>query len=90
MGDQHMNPAESVRAFQACGAELALGHHYGTFQLTDEAFDAPEQALQTARIDAGIDPEQFRLLKPGQVWESRRAPSPEFTRSRLGTAPRPG
>ena len=64
-----MNPAESVRAFQACGAELALGHHYGTFQLTDEPFDAPEQALQPRASTPGIDPEQFRLLKPGQVWE---------------------
>ena len=45
MGDQHMNPAESVQAFHDSGAELALGHHYGTFQLTDEAIDAPEQAL---------------------------------------------
>jgi L-ascorbate metabolism protein UlaG (beta-lactamase superfamily) len=69
MGDQHMNPAESVRAFQASGAELALGHHYGTFQLTDEAIDAPVEALHAARIDAGIDPEQFRLLQPGEVWE---------------------
>jgi hypothetical protein len=25
--------------------------------------------LHAARIDAGIDPETFRLLKPGQVWE---------------------
>jgi L-ascorbate metabolism protein UlaG (beta-lactamase superfamily) len=69
MGDQHMNPAESVRAFQTCGAEFALGHHYGTFQLTDEPFDAPERALVAARVDAGIEPEQFRLLKPGQVWD---------------------
>jgi L-ascorbate metabolism protein UlaG (beta-lactamase superfamily) len=69
MGDQHMNPAESVKAFQACGAELAIGHHYGTFQLTDEPIDAPEQALVKARVEAGITPEQFRLLRPGQVWE---------------------
>ena len=69
MGDQHMNPAEAVQAFTVCGAELALGHHYGTFQLTDEAFDAPVEALEVARVEAGIDPERFRLLKPGQVWE---------------------
>ena len=69
MRDMHMNPAESVQAFQACGAEFALGHHYGTFQLTDEAIDAPEQALDAARVEAGIEPERFRLLKPGQVWE---------------------
>jgi L-ascorbate metabolism protein UlaG (beta-lactamase superfamily) len=69
MGDQHMNPAESVQAFLTCGAEFALGHHYGTFQLTDEAIDAPERALHAARIDAAIEPERFRLLKPGQFWE---------------------
>jgi L-ascorbate metabolism protein UlaG (beta-lactamase superfamily) len=69
MRDMHMNPAESVQAFQACGAEFALGHHYGTFQLTDEAIDAPEQALVAARVNAEIEPERFRLLKSGQVWE---------------------
>jgi L-ascorbate metabolism protein UlaG (beta-lactamase superfamily) len=69
MSDQHMNPAESVKALQACGAEFALGHHYGTFQLTDEPIDAPEQALIKARVEAGVIPEQFRLLRPGEVWE---------------------
>ena len=67
MGDQHMNPAESVRAFLDSGAERALGHHYGTFQLTDEGIDEPERALIKARVDAAIEPERFRLLKPGQV-----------------------
>jgi L-ascorbate metabolism protein UlaG (beta-lactamase superfamily) len=69
MSNQHMNPAEAVQAFGVSGAEFALGHHYGTFQLTDEAIDAPAKALERARIDAGIEPERFRLLKPGQVWE---------------------
>jgi L-ascorbate metabolism protein UlaG (beta-lactamase superfamily) len=69
MAPQHMNPAEAVRAFADCGAELALGHHYGTFQLTDEAIDAPVKALGAARTAAGIAPERFRLLQPGEVWE---------------------
>jgi L-ascorbate metabolism protein UlaG (beta-lactamase superfamily) len=69
MKDQHMNPEESVRAFVDCGAELALAHHHGTFQLTDEAIDAPEKALVVARTAAGIAPERFRTLRPGQVWE---------------------
>ena len=69
MADQHMNPDEAVRAFRDCGAQLALGHHYGTFQLTDEAIDAPEIALAAARQAAGLTPEQFRLLKPGEIWE---------------------
>lgn len=69
MRDQHMNPEESVRAFQDSGAEFALGHHYGTFQLTEEPIDAPEIALASALAQAEIGPERFRLLKPGQVWE---------------------
>jgi L-ascorbate metabolism protein UlaG (beta-lactamase superfamily) len=69
MRDQHMNPAESVQAFIDCGAELALGHHYGTFQLTDEAIDAPLYALADALQVAGIPPTRFRTLRPGQVWQ---------------------
>ena len=67
MQDQHMNPAESVQAFIDCGAEFALGHHYGTFQLTDEAIDAPTVALAEALKGAGISPERFRALRPGEV-----------------------
>ena len=69
MSDQHMNPAESVQAFIDCGAELALGHHYGTFQLTDEPIDAPLVALADALKAAGIPPERFRTLQPGEVWQ---------------------
>jgi L-ascorbate metabolism protein UlaG (beta-lactamase superfamily) len=69
MQDQHMNPAEAVRAFRDCGAQLALAHHFGTFPLTDEAIDAPETALKEALAGANIPPEQFKVLKPGQVWE---------------------
>jgi len=67
MRDQHMNPAESVQALIDCGAELALGHHYGTFQLTDEAIDAPLVALADALRAAGIQAERFRTLYPGEV-----------------------
>ena len=63
-----MNPAESAQALIDCGAEIALAHHYGTFQLTDEPFDAPLIALADALKAAGISPERFRALRPGQVW----------------------
>ncbi len=69
MRDQHMNPAESVQAFIECGAERALGHHYGTFQLTDEAIDAPVHALAEALQAAEIPSARFRTLRPGQVWQ---------------------
>ncbi len=69
MRGQHMNPAELVQAFIDCGAEFALGHHYGTFQLTDEAIDAPLVALSDALRQANIAAGRFRTLRPGQVWE---------------------
>jgi L-ascorbate metabolism protein UlaG (beta-lactamase superfamily) len=69
MADQHMNPAESVTAFVDCGAERAFGHHYGTFQLTDEAIDAPLVALAEALRAADIPAERFGALRPGQVWQ---------------------
>ena len=69
MADQHMNPAEAVQAFQICGAEFALGHHYGTFQLTDEAIDAPPAALAVALAEAGISLKRFRTLRPGETWQ---------------------
>jgi L-ascorbate metabolism protein UlaG (beta-lactamase superfamily) len=67
MREQHMNPAEAVQALLDCGAETALASHYGTFQLTDEAIDAPLVALADALTAAGIPPERFRALRPGQV-----------------------
>ena len=69
MRDQHMNPQDAVQAFLDCGAELALAHHYGTFQLTDEAIDEPPRALAEACAQAEIAEERFRVLAPGQVWE---------------------
>ncbi len=69
MREQHMNPEEAVRAYQNCGAELALGYHFGTFPLTDEAIDAPRASLKIALAAAEIEPEKFRALDPGEVWE---------------------
>ena len=69
MRDQHMNPADAVKALADCGAELALAHHHGTFQLTDEAIDAPLIALGEALDDAKVPREKFVALKPGQVLE---------------------
>jgi len=69
MKDQHMNPSDAVKALADCGAEQALAHHHGTFQLTDEAIDAPLIALAAALDEAKIPRERFAALKPGQVFE---------------------
>jgi L-ascorbate metabolism protein UlaG (beta-lactamase superfamily) len=69
MKDQHMNPSDAVKALADCGAQRALAHHYGTFQLTDEAIDAPAIGLGEALDEANIPRERFAVLKPGQVVE---------------------
>jgi L-ascorbate metabolism protein UlaG (beta-lactamase superfamily) len=55
MAAAHMDPAEAVDAHLALGARRSVGMHYGTFQLTDEAIDAPLHALDAARQVAEVD-----------------------------------
>ncbi len=76
MSAQHMDPADAVRAHRDLGASLSLGIHWGTFQLTDEAIDAPLQALVEARRGAGIPDDAFLAPEPGTtlVWR-RSAPT---------------
>ena len=64
----HMNPQEAIQAMEDLGAAQALGHHWGTFQLTDEPVDEPAAGLAAAREAAGIDPARFPALRPGEVW----------------------
>jgi L-ascorbate metabolism protein UlaG (beta-lactamase superfamily) len=68
MGDQHMNPEDAVKALADCGAGQALAHHHGTFQLTNEAIDAPVNDLAIALKAANVASEKFRVLKPGEVF----------------------
>lgn len=63
----HMNPDEAVRAHLALGARQSIGMHFGTFQLTDEAIDAPEQALAAARQAAKISANEFAAPTVGET-----------------------
>lgn len=67
MQDQHMNPSDAVEAFTLCGTKRALGHHWGTFKLTNEGHERPLQHLAEALSAKGIAPERFLPLRPGQV-----------------------
>ncbi len=67
MQDQHMNPAEAVRAHLDLAAGLSLGSHFGCFQLTDEAIDAPVRELAIARRRYRVDPDRFRVLETGET-----------------------
>lgn len=65
MREAHMNPEEAVATHQVIGARRSVAMHWGAFQLTDEARDAPPQALGIALRNAGLDPESFVVLPIG-------------------------
>ena len=67
MKPQHMDPSEAVRAFGDLKAQTAIGIHWGVWQLTDEAVDAPRQALAAALAATNIAPARFQALEPGQM-----------------------
>ena len=67
MGTVHMNPADAVQAFQDLHAKRAVGMHFGTFQLTDEAIDAPLHDLAKARFEAGLAEDAFTTLDFGET-----------------------
>lgn len=69
MQPQHMNPQDAVRAFADLGAEQALGHHWGTFRLTNEGIERPPRDLAAALAASNLPPERFKPLRPGEVWE---------------------
>lgn len=70
MQSNHMNPIEAVQAMQDLQASQALGHHWGTFQLTAEPIEEPAEGLALACNEAGIAPENFLAMRPGQVFQA--------------------
>lgn len=61
----HMNPEEAVQAHLDLGAPESIGMHFGTFQLTSEAIDAPIAALEAACRAHGLPASRFRTLAFG-------------------------
>jgi L-ascorbate metabolism protein UlaG (beta-lactamase superfamily) len=68
MSGQHVDPAEAVKIFTDVGAGQALGIHWGTFQLTDEARRGPVDELAKALRAARIAPERFVAAEAGGVY----------------------
>ena len=67
MKDQHQNPDEAVQGAILCEAQTCVAHHWGTFQLTNEAIDAPQNELKTALATHGWDESRFLAPRPGET-----------------------
>ncbi|MDH4449029.1 MAG: MBL fold metallo-hydrolase [Rhodoferax sp.] len=66
MADSHMRPSQAVQAMVDANARQALAHHFETFQLGFEAFDAPRNEVKQTLVERSLPSYQFAVLRPGQ------------------------
>lgn len=66
---QHMNPEEAVQAHKILKSKKSIGIHHSSFQLTDEAWNAPFLALQESLKKENISENDFIYPKAGQIFE---------------------
>jgi len=72
----HMTPEEAVRAFLAARCRRAVGMHWGTFRLTDEALGEPPLRLAAAAQTAGLPADSFRTVAVGEVLDGIGSTAP--------------
>lgn len=69
MEAQHQDPDEAVEGMRLANAAHVAGHHWATFQLTNEPLEEPRDRLHAALDRAGIARARFRPMHPGEVWD---------------------
>jgi len=69
MAAQHTDPDEAVRILLDLEARQAIGIHWGSFQLTDEAREEPPALLRRALAERGIAADRFPAADPGDVFD---------------------
>jgi L-ascorbate metabolism protein UlaG (beta-lactamase superfamily) len=69
MKTNHVNPDEAVAVFERLGAQMALGVHWGTFQLTFEGIDDPPRRLAALKKAWGLSPGAFVATEVGKSFE---------------------
>jgi L-ascorbate metabolism protein UlaG (beta-lactamase superfamily) len=72
----HIDPDEALQASMTLESQTTLAIHFGTFNLADDAYDAPTQALARALAHLADRPpgSDFRVLPFGQPAAVRLAP----------------
>ena len=66
MRANHVDPDESVAVFERLKPALALGVHWGTFQLTFEPIGDPPRRLSQALAARRIPAARFVVTRPGR------------------------
>ena len=73
MSIMHVDPGEAVRIHRDVAARQSVGIHWGTFDdLTDEPLHEPPRMLARERDKAGLEAEDFFLMKHGETRVLRR------------------
>jgi len=67
MGPMHQNPYDAVKAFHATCAKTFIPFHYGTFDVSDEPLEEPEQILNKLNAEGKIE-NTLKILKLGEVF----------------------
>ena len=68
MKPAHMNPDDTLKAFQDLKVKKAIAIHFGTFKLTDEGIDQPLIDLQKALKKYKVDPKLFTVPVFGETY----------------------
>jgi len=63
----HMNPEEAIQAALDLGTSTAVGMHYGTFDLTEEALDEPPRRFHAEATRRALEPVDAWTLDIGET-----------------------